>query len=118
MFSRIPVLEGNLHHLAPVHDEARRAIRRRDRRVLAETQLREDSGDQGCVVGYTIEHGAVRTVVQGVKGHLEIDRVRRGDLCLGDDGDESDVVDVMVCRDVPEVGDGRRGVVGDGGGDI
>ena len=118
MFSYVPVLEGNLHHIALVQDEARRAIRRRDGRVPAETQRREDGGDQGGVVGYTVEHGAVRAVVQGVKGHLEIDGVRRGDLCLDGDGDESEVVNVMVCRDETEVGDGCGGVVGDGGGDI
>ena len=113
MFSRIPILEDNLHHIALIQDEARRAIRRRDGRVPAKTQRRENGGDQGGVVGDPVEHGAVRTVVQGVKRHLKIDGVRRGSLCHDGDGDESKVVDVVVCRDGPKVGDGRRRIVRD-----
>jgi hypothetical protein len=40
----------------------------------------------------------VRTIIHGIKEHVQIhDPVRRGQLWLNRDGDESGVVDVEVC---------------------
>ena len=113
MLASIAVLQDDVEAREVVDDEARRAVRRRDRRVLAETDFGHDRGHERRVVRDHVEHGVVRAVVHRVEEHLELDRAVCGEELLRLDRDEREVVHVVVGVDESEVRERRGGGVGD-----
>ena len=103
MFSGIPIFYDQVYDIPVFDHEARWAIRRGNRCVVTQSQLREDGWHQRWVEGYPVKHRSVCTVVHGVEEHFQIDSLGRDGLCNGRDGDKGDVVDVVVSRNIAQI---------------
>ena len=101
MFPAVRVLDDDLDNVKMVEHEALRAVRARDRRVLAERELGQDRGDERRVVRDVVDDRVVRAVVHRVELELERDRARRGLLRDDHERHEVDVVHVVVQIDGP-----------------
>ncbi len=101
MLPAVCVLDDDLDDVEVVEHEALRAVRARDRRVLAERELGQDRGDERGVVRDVVDDRVVGAVVHRVELELERDRARRGLLRDDHERDEVDVVHVVVQVDGP-----------------
>lgn len=113
MLASIAVLEHNVECGQVVEDEARRAVRARDGRVLPQAHLGEDRGDDRGVVGDHVEHGVIRAVLHRVEEDLELDRAVRRRERNNLNRNEREVVHIVVLIDEAEVGERRGGGVRD-----
>lgn len=113
MFPGIPILDHDIHHVKMIHHEAQRAIRRLRRRIPAQTERGEHSGDERGVVRDLVEHRVVRPVAHGVEDHLELDGFGREWLRDRFERDERGVVHVVVEVDRARWSQGRGAVVCD-----
>lgn len=118
MLAGIAVLEDDVEHAQVVKDEGVGAVGRHSGRVLAEGHLGHDRRNERAVVGDHVEHGVVRAIRHRVEEHFELDRaVGEGEL-LGGDGNESEVIHIVVLSDRAEIGERLGRIVSDGGGDV